>query len=134
MAKESHRWLVQAKADFKAARDNLKSRNFYLVAFLSHQTIEKGLKALYIEREREMPLRSHDLRKLAAAIGIPNRFRSFVSELNPAYIFARYPDATKGTPAQAYEREEVTTILKQAKEVFSWIQSQFHDSSRSSAA
>lgn len=55
MREEIIRWIEQAKADLKAARDNLDTGNYYVVALLCQQTVEKGLKALYILRFAKQP-------------------------------------------------------------------------------
>ena len=43
---EGLRWLDQAEADLKTARDCLKDGNFYASAFFSQQAGEKALKGL----------------------------------------------------------------------------------------
>lgn len=42
--KEGLRWLDQAEADFKTAKDCLKDGNYYASAFFSQQSAEKALK------------------------------------------------------------------------------------------
>ncbi|MFQ6124579.1 MAG: HEPN domain-containing protein, partial [Candidatus Heimdallarchaeota archaeon] len=41
---EGLRWLDQAKADFKTAKDCLKDTNYYASAFFAQQSAEKALK------------------------------------------------------------------------------------------
>lgn len=43
---EGLRWLDQAQADLKTAKDCLKDGNYYASAFFSHQAAEKALKGL----------------------------------------------------------------------------------------
>ncbi len=112
----------------------MKLGNFYLVVFLCHETIEKGLKALYIERERRLPPRSHDLLRLATTVEVPSQFGEVISEVDSSYILTRYPDAAEGVPAETYERDEAAHVLRRTKEVFEWIQTRFHDLAHSSAA
>jgi HEPN domain-containing protein len=52
MRKEVEDWLEQARAELKAAKDNLKTSNFFVPAFLSQQCAEKSLKAYYIAKRR----------------------------------------------------------------------------------
>jgi len=52
---EGLRWLDQAEADMKTARDCLKDRNFYASAFFSQQAAEKALKGfLYAQGYRAL--------------------------------------------------------------------------------
>jgi len=41
---EGLKWLDQAMADFKTAKDYLKDRNYYASAFFAQQSAEKALK------------------------------------------------------------------------------------------
>jgi len=51
--REGLRWLDQAFADLKTARDCLKDGNFYATAFFAQQAAEKALKGfLYIMMKR----------------------------------------------------------------------------------
>jgi len=53
--REGLRWLDQAEADTKTARDCLQAGNYYASAFLSQQAAEKGLKGfLYSEGSRAL--------------------------------------------------------------------------------
>jgi HEPN domain-containing protein len=58
MRKEVEDWLEQARAELKAAKDNLKTSNFFVSAFLSQQCAEKSLKAYY-NRKREKATTKH---------------------------------------------------------------------------
>ena len=134
MREESQRWLKQAQAELKAAADNLTSKNYFLVVSLCHGTIEKGLKAIYIDRQEKAPPRTHDLEELARTTNISGRYLDFLRFLNPSYLGTRYPDALKAVPAQVYNQDEAADILHKTKEVFAWIQSQLNDSNQSLAA
>ena len=47
MRKEAENWWKQALKDFEVAGKNLEIDQYYIVAFLCQQAVEKGLKALY---------------------------------------------------------------------------------------
>jgi HEPN domain-containing protein len=68
--KEIEDWFVQAKADLKAAKDNIETRNFFVSAFLSQQSAEKALKYLPLE-------------VLALLLSLPGlrRFKSFAKQI-----------------------------------------------------
>jgi len=46
--REGLRWLDQAFADLKTARDCLKDGNFYATAFFAQQAAEKALKGFFL--------------------------------------------------------------------------------------
>lgn len=127
MREEVGRWVEQAAIDLKAADDNLKSKNYYLVALLCHQAIEKALKALYMLKKHRASPRTHSLVGLAAELQVPQQFRSTADLLNPAYIFTRYPDVAGEVPARLYTKDNVTPMLQKTKEWFRWIEEQLHN-------
>ncbi|MEM0481575.1 MAG: HEPN domain-containing protein [Nitrososphaerota archaeon] len=45
---EGLRWLDQAKADMKTAKDCLETENYYASAYFAQQAAEKALKGYYI--------------------------------------------------------------------------------------
>lgn len=48
--REGLRWLEQAEADLKTARDCIDDGNYYATAFFSQQAAEKALKAFLYSR------------------------------------------------------------------------------------
>jgi HEPN domain-containing protein len=91
---------------------------------LCHQVIEKGLKGLHIEQKSELAPRSHDLAKLARAVGLSKEFEPIIDEIDSDYLASRYPDAAEGIPAENFGEAEADSVLKRTKEVFLWIQNQ----------
>ncbi len=71
MRKEVEIWLKQALKDFESAKKNLKIREYYLVAFLCQQAVEKGLKALFIHLHKKLPEKTHSLIYLGRKVKIP---------------------------------------------------------------
>src|SRR3989344_3997894 len=100
MGPEANRWFRQAFADHKAATDNVRLGNFYLVAQLCQQAVEKALKGFFIHKKGRMPPRTHSLRILAGRLGVPSQFSGILSALEPAYMLTRYPDVAQGVPAE----------------------------------
>lgn len=116
MAEEDvRRWWKQAEHDLQAAQKNLKIEEYALVAFLAHQATEKGLKALYIEKEKEL-LKIHDLVLLARKVNAPEKIVLICSKINPSYIDTRYPDTIS-----KYSKEDAQELIEQAREVLEWI-------------
>jgi len=55
MRGETRNWWPQALADLEAARVNLSASQHCVSAFLCHQASEEALKAVIIEKLRELP-------------------------------------------------------------------------------
>lgn len=127
MRDEVVRWITQARADLKTARDNFRLQNYYVVALFCQQTIEKGLKALYIHKRRAVAPKTHSLPRLAREVHLPKRFQATIDHLNPAYVFARYPDVAEDAPVNLYTKPSVTDMLDETEVLFQWIQQQLED-------
>ena len=67
MIEEINKWFNLAERDLVSAKKNFKKKIYYVSAFLCQQSVERGLKALYIKKYKEL-LKIHDLVKLAKKI------------------------------------------------------------------
>jgi HEPN domain-containing protein len=124
----SQRWIKRAEDDLLFAETGLKEGFYNQVCFLSHQAIEKYLKAFLIKVKGsiEKKERIHDLAKLAK---ICEKFGLDLSQdyeklrmLSEFYIPVRYPDASlkefdKNTAKEALEiaREIITKIKEKIR-------------------
>ena len=124
MHEETRHWQEQARADFKATKDNLTSENFYVAAFLCHHALERIMKAHLIERRHQPPPQSHSLRRLASDLELPEHLQGCAAKLEPIYTDSRYPDVNIDVPAARYTREDAEGIIKITEEMFTWIQDQ----------
>jgi len=122
--KEAGRWWQQALKDLESAEKNLQVEEYYLVAFLCQQAVEKGLKSLYIDRLGESPGATHSLLFLGKKVEIPTEFLTFLRKMTPDFVLARYPDAADGVPYELYDRDIAGERLNFAKKVLEWIQGQ----------
>ncbi len=127
MRKEIENWWKQAERDLITAENCKNSGDYYACAFFCQQSVEKGLKALFILKMRTDPGKSHSLIYLASETDIPTSFYSFLRKLAPEFVTTRYPDAAYGTPYELYDSEMVTEILDKSKEVILWINSQMKE-------
>jgi len=50
MNDEINKWFNLAERDFSSSKKNFKKKIYYISAFLCQQSVEKGLKALYIKK------------------------------------------------------------------------------------
>lgn len=124
MRPEAENWWKQARKDLEAAHKNLGIEEYYLVAFLCQQAVEKGLKALYIVKRRQAPPQHHSLIFLGEEVKLPKMFYSFLRTINKEFVVSRYPDAAYGVPYELYDKTMVVTTLEKTEEVFTWIKSQ----------
>ena len=123
MRKEVINWLKQANKDFEVAEKTLHLNEYYSVVFWCQQAVEKGLKALVLEKNKEKII-GHSLIKLGKEAHIPKDFISKLKKLSPQYFFARYPDASEDVPYELYDEIITKEFLEIAKEVLAWINNQ----------
>ena len=123
---EGLRWLDQAKADMKTAKDCLKDKNYYASAFFSQQSAEKALKGfLYSKGFRALVTHSVTelLEESSKQEGVFKKFIDQGKELDRHYIGSRYPNFYPTGPAYKYYTEEIAkrcveyaeSILKEAE-------------------
>ncbi len=112
MRHEAELWWNQAEKDFANAEKVFDLDEYYLVAFLVHQAVEKALKACYVELEGELPDRTHSLVLLGKEVGLPEALLSTVRRINPDYISTRYPDVDGVSPYEAYDESLASERLE----------------------
>lgn len=117
-------WKKQGKMEIESAERALTSGDFYLVAYLSHQAVEKLLKALILHRSHQPPPYTHSLIRLGKDAKVPRKFENSLRDLTPHYVLSRYPDASGEVPYELYDQRKAEAILRDAKEVISWIEKQ----------
>lgn len=85
MREEALDWLESAEVDLKEAKEAYKRGSYHLSVFLSHQAVEKALKAYMIGARRKRPPRTYDLVELVnlAKLELSGGDKELVSELSP---------------------------------------------------
>ncbi len=126
MRTEVKNWWKQAERDFLSAKKNLSIEEFHITVFLCHQSVEKGLKALFIQTKKRYFDPTHSLIYLGKEVGIPNRLLSFLRTLSPEFVTTRYPDAAFGIPYEMYDENIAQRFLSETEEVLNWIRSQLN--------
>ena len=90
-------WLIKATSDLKLARKGMRGDDDTLdgVAFLTHQCIEKALKAYLVFRRAGIK-KTHDLELLVELCAIFdydfNGIMRDIENVNPYAVYSRYPD------------------------------------------
>jgi len=107
---EGLRWLDQARADLKTAKDCLEDGNYYASAFFSQQSAEKAVKGfLYSKGYRALV--THSVTELLEESSKrETAFERFIDqgkELDRHYIGSRYPNFYPDGPAYKYYTKEM---------------------------
>jgi HEPN domain-containing protein len=127
MKKITKRWLGFAKGDLEGAKTLLKSTKsdygYQLSILHCHQALEKILKALIVEKGKEIK-KIHDLITLLkdSELDLPKNFEVFIEKLNPHYQPTRYPDIPYKGPILRYNKEIAREYFNKTKEVFLWLE------------
>ncbi len=124
MRREAELWWRQGHRDHLTAKNCHQAGDYYAAVFFAHQSIEKALKAVTIEKRRELPPRTHNLLELARLAGVPEGHLTLLRELTTDYITTRYPDAAGGPIADLYDSEMSERVLSGTEEVLAWAEKQ----------
>ena len=123
MDKIVRHWVERAEYDLETAKVMLDSARHLYVAYTCQQAIEKILKAIIAQQNKEnLPI--HNLTRLAELAEIKDDLASkkfdFLAELTPYCIEARYGDY-KESLSEIIDKEKAKKIYKETKEVFKWL-------------
>ena len=112
MDRATQKWIEIAEYDLKTAAAMLKSKRYLYVVFMCQQAIEKILKAIYVQQNKNVPPRTHNLLYLADTLKlqVSASDKSLLFDLNQFYISTRYP--------QDRRRISKTVTQKKAKMYF----------------
>lgn len=117
---EAKRWWLTAQEDLEAARSLHEAKKFSHACFLSQQSAEKAMKALWFALDSD-PW-GHSIQKLVMQFPYPNRLRDKSNWLTQAafldkfYIPTRYPNGLPDlTPSQVYNPEDSAQAIEKAE-------------------
>jgi len=117
----ARKWYKQAVHDLEMAAKNLQIGGYDVAAFLSHQAVEKLLKAGLALQGREIP-RSHYLDELAHELELPKELREEILDLTPDYTLSRYPDVTDLIPYEHYDQQIAKEKVATARKVLEYFE------------
>ncbi len=117
MREAALKWLKQAKHDLEMAEKNIDIGGYDVASFLSHQAVEKLLKAVII-LEGKKPPKSHYLDDLARILGLTDDVVDDLDELAADYMISRYPDVSDTVPFEGYDKDIALEKVAVAKRVF----------------
>jgi len=115
-------WFRQAEYDIGTAEYLFKGEKCFYAVFMSHLSIEKALKGLYIKKLKEAPPKTHNLLYIIELIDLtlPENMYDFVFTLNRVSIITRYPDSLKRMQTE-FDREKTKEILEKSMELLKWL-------------
>lgn len=123
MEELTKKWLERARYDLCTAKAMYKTRRYLYVAFMCQQSLEKILKAIIIEKGKDV-IRTHNLVRLAEEGNIYNLMKKedqiFLADLTPYAIEARYGNYKKKL-SEIINKRMAERYLKMTKEVFGWL-------------
>lgn len=125
-----NKWFDFAQADLDAAQRLFKSPKptswtYLLALWHCHQSIEKILKMLLLDKNKEL-LKIHDLPRLAYIAELENlsaKNKTFLEDLNEFYLRPRYPDIFY-KPLPNPTKKSVENYLNKTEKLFLWLKQQ----------
>lgn len=115
-------WWRQSQRDFENAKKNMELKEYYLCAFLVQQAVEKGLKSYYIIKKEEYPDKTHSLIYLGKELKVPEDKLSNLRQINPDFIYTRYPDMDGVTPYEAYDEKIAISRIEMGEDILKWLE------------
>ena len=115
------KWLKQAKLDLRKAEVLFGSGNFDGVAFYSHQTVEKALKALLIKKTKSL-IKIHDLVILGRKVNLSKDLLFRCEKLLRVDTESRYAGIIGAMPYEKFNKTNSLEYFNIAKEVLSWVE------------
>jgi len=129
MTDQINYWRELSDYDIETADAMQKSKRYLYVGFMSHQSIEKILKAYFVKINGESAPFSHSLSYIAKKAKIYEHFtedqKSFLDMLEPMNIECRYP-THKEQLLKSLTEERCREILDNSKEIQLWIKQKLY--------
>ncbi|MEW5692215.1 MAG: HEPN domain-containing protein [Candidatus Hydrogenedentota bacterium] len=117
-------WIDIADYDIKTADKMFKTSRYLYVVFMCQQSIEKILKAIYIQKKSSQPPRIHNLIYLTdiLELDLSEDQIDTLENLSKYYIEGRYP-TYKVRLSRLVNRNKAESILKSTKELYKCLKS-----------
>lgn len=114
------KWVERAKYDLDTAKAMFDAHRYLYVAFMCQQAIEKILKAIIIDKGKEV-LRTHNLVRLAEIAEVYNLMgdetKNLFMDLTPFAIEARYGDY-RDRLSEIIDRRASLDYLEKTEKIF----------------
>jgi HEPN domain-containing protein len=130
-ARETERWMTQARIDLDDANASATSGRHALACFLCHQAAEKAVTAFLYSRSVEL-VWGHALADLCEdAMALDPSFdllKSSAALLDKHFLGARYPSTLPGgVPGEVYDAEDSSRALEIASDALEFVTMRLDD-------
>lgn len=119
MREIAKKWYTQAIHDLEMAEKNIEIGGYDISSFLSHQSVEKLLKAGLILEGKDIP-KTHFIDELANRLRLPDELQEEIMGLTIDYTLSRYPDVSNEIPYEQYTKDIAVEKLQIAKKVLNY--------------
>lgn len=120
-------WMDMSDYDIKTAHAMFNAERFLYVGFMTHQAIEKALKAIHWKLIGTEPPYTHDLWRIAKSAGIDlesdEEKAELIDELQPLNIEARYPK-DKEAILSSLSHDYCGNLIERTERMLKWIRTQ----------
>jgi len=115
-------WIQEADDDLKVVDHLFEKRDYSYSLFFGHLTIEKLLKAIYVQRNKEHAPPIHNLVRLARAakINLDKEKTDLLATISTFNIEARYPDFKRKFRNKC-TKDFTEKSLGLIKELYKWL-------------
>lgn len=114
--------MASGKKGFFSGGNFIWEKEYYIVAFLCQQSIEKRLKALHLKKNKKPADFTHSLVTLGNACKIPNSLMLILRNSTLDFVMSRYPDASDELPYEMYDKTIASQRIEGTREVLKWIE------------
>ncbi|HDZ23679.1 MAG TPA: HEPN domain-containing protein [Desulfobacteraceae bacterium] len=116
-------WIERSEYDLDTAKAMLDTGRYLYVGYMCQQTVEKLLKAMIANQNKEnLPI--HNLNRLAEVAKIADLLSqeqiNFLAELTPFCIESRYGDF-KESLSEIINEGNAQEVYQKTKEMFEWL-------------
>lgn len=117
-------WTEEAAESLKVAWHLYEKGDYSYALFFAHLAIEKLLKALYVEKQKQHAPFTHDLLRLAERmnISLSDDRKNALVKITAYNLEARYPEITRTFRKQCTQ-EYTKRELGEAEEIYRWFRS-----------
>ncbi|MCK9579655.1 MAG: HEPN domain-containing protein [Methanoregula sp.] len=119
---DSVEWFRQAQYDLGTAEALFGSERYPPVLFFCHLSLEKALKAHYVEKFNDIPEKTHSLILLVELLELelPQHLIDSLLVINRLGVTGRYPHNLEKMLEQ-YTQVQTRKILEETKEILTWL-------------
>jgi len=117
-------WIEEASESLLVARHLLEKKDYSYALFFAHLSIEKILKAIYVNRKNEHAPYIHNLIRLAelSDIQLSDAKRDALIKITTFNLESRYPDEKRSFRKKCTE-EFTKKEIEETEDIFKWLKS-----------